>query len=112
MPGPMQAKCDEHQVRDVAAPGGKLKAVEYHSVCEGPQYVATVEITRVPGNDRATAMHASLVARTAPPAWPDLKVDWKSDKELWITYPSGVDTTCVSSPPGVTVHCRDASITR
>jgi hypothetical protein len=112
LPGPMDAKCDEHQVRDIAAPGGKVKAVERHSVCEGNAYVATIEIAGTSGSDRATAMHAQLVARTAPPAWPELKVEWKSDKELWITYPAGVDVTCVSSPPGVAVHCLDASIAR
>ena len=111
-PGPMDVKCDEHQVREIGAPGAKFKAVEYHSVCEGNTYVATIEVAGVSGNDRATAMHAQLVARTAPPAWPELKVEWKSEKELWIRYPAGVDVTCVSNPPGVTVHCLDASILR
>ena len=108
----MDVKCDEHQVRDIAAPGGKTKAVELHSVCEGNAYVATIDIAGTDGNRRATAMHAQLVARTAPPAWPELKVEWKSDKELWIRYPAGVDVTCVPNPPGVTVHCLDASIMR
>ena len=110
--GGMEVKCDEHPVRDIAAPGGKIKAVELHSVCEGNTYVATIEVAGAAGKDRATAMHAQLVARTQPPAWPELKVEWKSDKELWIRYPAGVDVTCVSNPPGVTVHCLDASILR
>lgn len=108
----MDVKCDEHQVRDIPAPGAKIKAVELHSVCERNVYVATIDVAGADGNRRATAMHAQLVARTPPPAWPDLKLDWKSEKELWITYPPGVDVTCVSNPPGVTVHCLDASIMR
>ena len=108
----MQTKCDQHDVRDIAAPGGKIKAVELHSACEGNVYVATIDIAGADGNRRAAAMHAQLVARTSPPAWPDLKLEWKSEKELWITYPPGVDVTCVSNPPGVTVHCLDASIMR
>lgn len=112
--GNMDGKCDQKFVRDIPAPGGKVKAVEYHSVCESPTtYVATIEIADgAVGNGRATVMHAQLVARTSPPVWPELKVDWKSDKELWITYPAGVNVTCVSSPPGVAVHCLDASIMR
>ena len=112
LPEPMQAKCDEKQIRDIPAPSGLVKAVEYHSVCEGNVYVASVNIAGGAAGDRATAMHAQLVSRATPPVWPNLKVEWKSDKELWITYPRGVDVTCVSSPPGVAVHCLDASIAR
>ena len=110
--GNMDGKCEEHQFREITAPGGKVKAIEYHSTCEGPVYVATIEVADASGSGRATAMHARMVSRATPPVWPELKVEWKSDKELWITYPSGVDTTCVSSPPGVAVHCLDASIAR
>ena len=112
MPGPMQTKCDERRVREIAGPNGKVKAVEYHSVCEGNVHVATIEIAGAAGSDRATAMHAQLVSRTEPPVWPELKVEWKSDKELWIKYPAGVDVQCISSPPNVAVHCLDASIGR
>lgn len=109
MPGPMDAKCEETRVQDYPAPGGKLKAVEYHNVCEGQAYVATVEVAGG-NNDRATAMHARLQGKPDTPLWPILSVAWKSDSELWVTYPEGVDVTCVSSPPGVTVHCIDGEV--
>ncbi len=109
--GGMDGKCDEQAVRDYPAPDGKLKAVEYHSTCEG-WYTATIEIAGRDNSNRATAMHARPVSQARPPVWPTLKVEWKSDKELWITYPPGVDTTCISSPPGVSVHCLDAVIAK
>jgi len=110
--GGMDAKCDEKQIREIPAPGGRVKAVEYHRVCEGKVYVASINVAGGAAGDRSTAMHAQLMSPATPPVWPDLKVEWKSDKELWITYPPGVDITCVSSPPGVAVHCLDASIVR
>jgi hypothetical protein len=109
--GNMDGKCEEKSVREVPSPSGILKAVEYHTTCEG-WYTGTIEIAKPDNSNRATAMHARPVSQARPPVWPELKVEWKSDKELWITYPPGVDTTCVSSPPGVAVHCLDASIVR
>src|SRR4051812_26183 len=84
--GNMDGKCDEKYVREFPAPGGKLKAVEYHSVCEGNVFVATVNVAGGAAGARAPAMHAQLVSHAVPPAWPELKIDWKSDRELWITY--------------------------
>jgi hypothetical protein len=110
--GGMDAKCDEKQIREIPAPSGTVKAVELHSVCDGNVYVATINVAGGAAGGRSTAMHAQSVNRASPPVWPNLKVEWKSDKELWITYPAGVDVTCVSSPPGVAVHCLDASIAR
>lgn len=109
LPGPMDVKCEEHRIREYPAPDGKLKAVEYHNVCEDGQYVATVELSGGQA-DRATAMHASLPRTTQAPVWPELKYDWKSKDELWVTYPAGVDVTCIANPPGATVHCIDGTI--
>lgn len=110
--GSMNPPCEEKHIRDYASPDGRRKAVEIHSKCEGGAYPATIEIAATASGDRATAMHASLHERTKSPAWPELKVEWKSAKELWIMYPAGVDAQCISSPPGVTVHCIDASVRR
>ncbi len=112
MPGPMDPKCDEQTVREFASPDGHRKAIEIHSTCEGGWYHSTIEIADAAGKDRATAMHASLHRRPDAPAWPELKVEWKSAGELWVLYPAGVDAQCVSSPPGVAVHCLDATIVR
>jgi len=109
----MVANCKDEKTREIPSPDGKLKAVEYHSTCdEGPKpHHTTIEIAGPDGNNPATAMFATPQAQQ-PPAWPELKIDWKSEKELWITYPADVDVTCVSSPPGVAVHCLDGSIAR
>lgn len=110
MPGPMDPKCDEKSVREFPSPDGRRKAVEVHSTCEGGFYHSTIEIADV--RDRATAMHASPSKNVQPPVWPELKVEWKSATELWITYPADVDAQCISSPRGTEVHCLDASIVR
>lgn len=112
MPGPMDPKCDAKQIREFSSPDRTRKAVEYHTLCEDGTYHSTVEVADAAGTDRATAMHASIHERAASPVWPDLKVEWKSAKELWVWYPAGVDAQCISSPTGVTVHCLDASIAR
>lgn len=108
LPGPMDPKCDEKTIREFPSPDGRRKALEIHSTCEGGMYHSTIEIADA--KDRATAMHASATSRVAPPVWPELKVEWKSDTELWVTYASGVNVQCVSSPPGVTVHCLDGAL--
>lgn len=110
MPGPMDVKCESKDVREFPSPDGKRKAIEIHSTCEGGTYHSTIEIAD--GTDRATAMHASPSRYPQPPAWPDLKVEWKSASELWITYPAQTDAQCISSPPGIAVHCLDGSIAR
>jgi hypothetical protein len=108
MPGPMDVKCDEHRVREYPAPDGKLKAVEIHSVCEDGQYVVSVELSGGPA-DRATAMHANWRG-PQPPTWPNMAYEWKSNNELWVTYPGGVDVTCIANPPGAAVHCMDGTV--
>ena len=110
LPGPMDPKCDDKTVREVPSPDGRRKAVEIHSICEGGFYHSTIELAD--GRDRATAMGATPGKSVQPPIWPELKIEWKSPTELWITYPPGVDVQCISSPPGVAVHCVDASIVR
>ena len=110
LPGPMDPKCDDKTVREFPSPDGRRKAVEIHSICEGGFYHSTIEIAD--GRDRATAMGAGPHQYPQPPVWPELKVEWKSPTELWIRYPAGVDTQCISSPPGVAVHCVDAAIVR
>ena len=110
LPGPMDPKCDNKTVREFPSPDGRRKAVEIHATCEGGFYNSAVEI--VEGKDRATAMGATPTKNVQPPAWPDLKVEWKSATELWVTYPAGVTAQCISSPPGVAVHCLDGSISR
>ena len=110
IPGPMDIKCERKWVRDFAAPDGKRKAVEYHSVCEGGFYHSTIEVADGDGRNAATAMHANLSGRVQ--SFPELKVEWKSGNEVWIKYPENVDAQCISSPPGVAVHCVDASIVR
>ena len=110
LPGPMDVKCNSRDMRDFPSPDGRRRAVEVRSVCEGNTYHATIEIAD--GKDRATAMHASPHNYPQPAVWPDLKVEWKAANELWITYPAGIDAQCISSPPGVAVHCLDGSIAR
>jgi hypothetical protein len=110
LPGPMDPKCDEKTVRELPSPDGRRRAVEIHAICEGGFYHSTIEVDD--GKDRATAMGASPSKYVQPPVWPKLKVEWKSARELWLSYPAGVDAQCISSPPGVAVHCVDASIVR
>ena len=117
LPGPMQPNCSDKSVREVPSPDGKRKAIEYHSTCdEGPkQHHTMVEIADANGSNRATAMFATPQTQQ-PPDWPELKIEWKSVAELWITYPDGIDAQCISSPANngvqVAVHCVDASIAR
>ena len=113
MPRPTAPACDAQSVREYLSPDGKKKAVEYHSTCkEGPKpHHTAIEIADADGKNAASAMFATP-QKQQPPAWPKLKVEWKSATELWVTYPARVDAQCISSPPGVTVHCVDASIAR
>lgn len=110
MPGPMDPKCDQKFVREFPSPGAKRKAIEYHTTCDDNTTHSTIEVADADGRNSATAMHASLANRGQ--GWPELKVEWKSATELWVRYPVGVDAQCISSPPGVAVHCVDASIVR
>lgn len=112
MPGPMDPKCDQKLVREFPSPDAKRKAVEYHSTCEDNTTHSTIEIADTDGRNSATAMHANAAIRVQPLVWPELKVEWKSDNELWVAYPAGVNVQCISSPREVAVHCVDASIVR
>lgn len=94
--------------REWPSPDGKRKAVEEHFDCPG-WYALKIEITNQDGT-KAAAFDDRPVDQVRPTRWPDLKVEWKSDHELWITYPPRQDTTCTSNAGGVTVHCLDATV--
>ena len=96
--------------REWPSPDGKRKAVEQHFDCPG-WYALKIEITN-PDKTKAIAFDDRPVDQVRPARWPDLKVEWKSDHELWITYPSRQDTTCTSDAGGLTVHCLDAAVQR
>lgn len=91
------------------SPNGKFNAVEQHFDCPG-WYALKIEITN-PDGTKAALFDDRPAAQTRPPVWPDLKVEWKSDHELWVTYPPRQDTTCTSTAE-VTVHCVDGTVLR
>ena len=99
------------RAREWPSPDGKTKAVENRFVCPG-WYSLTVDILAADNQAKTTAFTARPVAQTRPPVWPELKVDWKSDRELRITYPAGQDTTCISDAAGLQVHCIDGTVAR
>ena len=96
--------------REWPSPDGKRKAVEQHFDCPG-WYALKIEITS-PNGTKAAAFDDRPVDQVRPTRWPDLKVEWKSDRELWITYPPRQDTTCISKAGEVEVHCLDAAVSR
>ena len=107
----VEDKCEVSVVRTVASPDGKLQAIESRQTC-GNWYHSTVEVSGE-GLDKATAFHGQPVGNPKPPVWPELKVEWKSARELWVTYPKGLYTTCVGTIEGqVEVHCVDGSVAR
>lgn len=89
---------------------GKRKLVEERFVCPG-WYSLNLDVHNA-DSTKAIVFTARPAAQTRPPVWPELKVEWKSDRELWITYPAGQDTTCISNAGDVIVHCIDAAVTR
>jgi hypothetical protein len=92
------------------SPDGERKAVEQHFDCPG-WYALKIEITN-PDKTKAVAFDDRPVDQVRPARWPDLKVEWKSKTELWITYPPRQDTSCISNAGGVQVHCLDAAVMR
>ena len=102
---------DPTVAREFPSPSGKLKAVERHFDCPG-WYASIIEISSVEGTIKAIALNDRPVAQKRPAVWPDLKVEWKSDDELWVTYPAGQDTTCTSTAAGLRVHCIDGTVAR
>lgn len=91
-----------------SSPDGKRKLVESRFDCPG-WYALKLEITS-PDGTKALALDDRPVDQVRPAQWPDLKVDWKSPTEVWVTYPARQDTTCISKAGDVTVHCLDGSI--
>ncbi len=106
------ANCNSNPTiaREWPAPDGKWKLVEPRFDCPG-WYALNLDVRNDDGT-KATAFTARPVAQTRPPVWPDLKAEWKSDRVLWITYPAGQDTTCISTAAGLQVHCIDATVLR
>lgn len=92
------------------SPDGKRKVIESRFDCPG-WYAANLDITS-PDGSKSRAMDDRPVDQVRPAKWPELKVDWKSANEVWITYPARQDTTCMSKAGEVTVHCLDAAVTR
>ena len=97
--------------REWPSPDGKLKAVENHFDCPG-WYSLTIDIVGADGKTKTTAFSDRPSHQVRPAVWPDLKAEWKSDRELWITYPADQGTTCVSTAAGLQVHCIDGTVTR
>lgn len=96
--------------REWPSPDGKRKALEQHFDCPG-WYALKIEITNS-DKTKAVVFDDRPIDQVRPSRWPDLKVEWKSNQELWITYPPRQDTTCISSAGGVNVHCVDAAVMR
>ncbi len=113
LPGPMAPNCKDERIRDYPSPDGKRKVIEYHSTCdEGPQpHHTMIEVADADGKNRASAMFATPHDQQKV-VWPELKIEWRSPAELWVTYPAATDAQCISSPAGVAVHCLDGSIAR
>lgn len=94
--------------RQWASPNGRVKAMEARFVCPG-WYAGEVRIAGADGTN-STAFTFRPVDQVRPEVWPELNVEWKSARELWITYPGRQDTTCISSAGGITVHCLDEAL--
>lgn len=107
----LDMNCNMHptSARQWASPDGSRTATEYRTVCPG-WYALTIDIPDRDG--KHTAFTDRPNAQVRPPLWPDLKVEWKSSREMWITYGAGQDTTCISSAAGVEVHCLDAVLSK
>ncbi len=90
---------------------GKMKAVENRFDCPG-WYSLEIDIIGSDGRTKTTAFTDRPVDQVRPNRWPDLKIEWKSDHELWITYPQRQDTTCTSEAAGVQVHCLDQAVSQ
>jgi hypothetical protein len=97
--------------REWPSPDGKIKAVENRFDCPG-WYSLTIDIIDADGRTKTTGFTDRPSEQVRPNVWPDLKVEWKSDRELWITYPAVQDTTCISTAAGLQVHCIDGTVSR
>ena len=96
--------------REWPSPDGKRKALEQHFDCPG-WYALKIEITNS-DKTKAVVFDDRPIDQVRPSRWPDLKVEWKSNQELWITDPPRQDTTGISSAVGVNVHCVDGAVMR
>lgn len=96
--------------REWPSPDGKRKIIESHFDCPG-WYALKLEVTNSDGT-KALALDDRPVDQVRPTKWPELKVDWKSVDEVWVTYPPRQDTTCISKAGDVNVHCLDAGVPR
>jgi hypothetical protein len=107
----VEDKCAVTVAHTASSPDGQMQAIESRQTC-GNWYYSTVEVSGN-GLDKATAFHGQPVNNPKPPVWPELKVEWKSARELWVTYPKDLYSTCVGSIEGkVEVHCIDGSTAR
>ncbi len=95
--------------REWPSPDGSRKAVEQHFDCPG-WYSLEIDLIGSDGRTKTTAFTDRPVDQVRPNRWPDLRVEWKSEHELWITYPPRQDTVCASNAGGVTVHCLDRAV--
>ncbi len=110
VPGASDCNSNPSLAREWPSPDGKRKAVEQHFDCPG-WYALKIEITN-PDGTKAAAFDDRPSDQVRPTRWPELKVEWKSNQELWITYPPRQDTTCISKAGEVQVHCLDAAVAR
>ena len=103
--------CNLHPTaaRQWTSPDGHLTATEFRTVCPG-WYALEISIPDREG--KHTAFTDRPAAQTRPPLWPDLKVEWKSNQEMWISYGAGQDTTCIGKAGGVEVHCLDTVLSK
>src|SRR5690242_3672536 len=103
-------KCDKQTLNEIASPAGDRKAVVVRSTCEYRDTKWSSTAIEVSGKIGDTNVTEDIFGATNAKSItsPALRLDWKSDSELWVVYPSGYFTSCNNAQQlGVTVHCAD-----
>jgi len=105
------ANCNSNPTiaREWLSPDGKHKVVDSRFDCPG-WYAGKLEITNPTNGTKALVLDYRPSEQVRPAKWPEMKVEWKSTNEVWVTYPARQDTTCINKAGDVAVHCLDGSI--
>ncbi len=83
--------CSRQVAAEYPSPSNVRKAVVYNYSCDGQPEMSYAEILPADG-PKFTPSIFNLSKSTAQEGlfqWPNLDLTWKSDSELWITYPAG-----------------------